>query len=117
MERQEIIKRYEKIVKKWDSDPEQTLKRLFPDKYKDICMKLKCLQSGVEYTVTDVTKECVSAIGALMCGAQKMDIGGKRTIASTSRYQKGLRDFIDNFDKNGDISKIYDMGKRRKCGD
>lgn len=60
--RNDIIKRYENIVKKWDSDPDQTLKNLFPEKYIEIKEKLKLLKEGFDFTITNRTDELKTAI-------------------------------------------------------
>lgn len=105
--RKELIQRYENIIKRWDNDPNQTLKRLFPDKYRDICAKLQGLRNGAEYRVVDLTKEYISAGGALICGAQKLSGDKVNVHSKTKRYQDGLSDFINNFDKDGLISNMY----------
>lgn len=61
-ERKDIIKRYENIVKKWDDCPNQTLKRILPDKYIEIKEKLKLLKEGFDFTITDETQELKTAI-------------------------------------------------------
>ena len=117
--REELIERYENIIRKWDSCPRQTLKRLFPEKYEEICTKLQALKDVAEYHVVDLTKEYIAAGGVLVCGAQGLH-GNKFNIHSkTKRYQDGLDKFINNFDQDGGISDIYfkwgrDAEKRAK---
>ena len=87
--RKEIIKRYEKIVNKWDKDPD--LKRLFPDKYVDICRKLEALKTGVNYIIKDVTKECITAGGILL--GSSIPLTNNLRLGQTKKYQDGIKKF------------------------
>lgn len=42
--REELIERYENIVKKWQGNSD--LLKLFPEKYKEMVMKLEALKNG-----------------------------------------------------------------------
>lgn len=77
--RDDIINRYENIVKKWDEDPNQTLKRVLPEKYEEIKGRLRLLKEGYNFNITDKTQELKTAIAY---------IGGQ--IPRTNYSDKGL---------------------------
>ena len=98
-ERQDIINRYESVVKKWNTDGD--LIRLFPEKYKEICMKLQALKNGVEYTITEsITKKLVEDMGAMIWGIQQcnpLDANGgvvKDIKNSNYEYQTDIPEFV-----------------------
>ncbi len=103
-ERQDIINRYESIVKKWNTDGD--LIRLFPEKYKEICMKLQALKNGVEYTITEsITKKLVEDMGAMIWGMQQYNPldanGGVVKSIKNSNYenQTDIPEFVDKIIK------------------
>jgi hypothetical protein len=86
----ELINHYEKIVNDWNK-PDSDLKRLFPDDYKRIYSKLEGLKNGANFTITDVTKECVCAAGILVgCG---VPLSNGTLLGSTKKYQNGIKNF------------------------
>ena len=76
----DVIKRYENIVKKWDGDPDQTLKRILPDKYIEIKDKLKLLKEGFDFTITDETQELKTAIAYVGGQIPRVNYGSKGLI-------------------------------------
>lgn len=101
--RDEVIRRYQNIVKRWDED--NTLIKMFPDKYKEICDKLRALQDGHEFTQTDVTRECIMDMGAKIRDIQQL-YGGKDGVLSDYskakyQYETDIPKFVDRviFDK------------------
>ena len=99
-ERKLLIEKYEEIKQRWDNDSD--IKRILPETYDEICLKLEGLKLGCEYTKKDVTKDFVSAVGALLCGGQMGFPDGNGKIlpfAFSDRYQKSM----DKFLKKGGI--------------
>ena len=94
--RENLIQRYEKIKEKWDND--EDLRRILPDTYEEICMKLDGLKKGYKYSIKNVTEECVMAGGALLCGGQQgfanPHNGKIMPFAYSQKYQDGLRRFL-----------------------
>ena len=100
--RLEIIKRYEKIIEKWNDD--ETLIKMFPEKYREICLKLEALKAGIPYTITDVTKESIQDMGAKICGVQQ----------TYDKRNRLVRDFRNcNYEYKTDIPKFVDRITRQ----
>lgn len=101
-DRQELIKRYENIIKRWnDSD---NLKRLFPGKYKEIHIKLEALKSGVPYRVYDATdelKDMIIDMGAKIRDVQPLFDGSMLgdKVKSNYKYKTDIPDFVDEIIK------------------
>lgn len=110
IDRQELINRYENIIKKWNNS---SLKRLFPDKYKEIYMKLQILKAGLPYKTYDATdelKDMIMDMGAKMCGMQKMWLRNKKKKGVLKNHKKqkyeyktDIPDFVDKVIEN----KLY----------
>lgn len=80
MEREAIIQRYEKLIKR--------LKEIDSIFLLDIQNKFELLKQGYTYNIVDVTEECIKAGGMLLCGGQ---INGKTLpLAYSNRYQKQI---------------------------
>lgn len=99
---EDIIRRYEKIVERWNSDPRQTLKRLFPGKYKEIHAKLEALKAGSPYRIYDATdevKKMIMDMGAKMWGVQQMYDGTGRVVKDFRKCNNNKTDIPEFVDK------------------
>ena len=106
--REELIKRYENIVERWNNDGD--LIRLFPEKYEEICMKLQALKDGAKYRVYDATYEVADMVmdmGAKIRDIQQMHDGTGRVLKdykkSKYKYKTDIPDFVDKIIDN----KLY----------
>jgi len=105
MDRDTLIKKYEKIVKKWDSN--NCLKEILPNTYKEIKTKLKLLKSGAPYRVYDATDQLKDMI---------MDMGAKiRDVVRIINREEMLGDIVDSkYEYKTEIPLLVD-GILRRC--
>lgn len=105
--REELIERYENIVKRWQDS--ESLIRLFPEKYEEICMKLEGLKAGADYRVYDATYEVldmVADMGAKIRDIQQTDpLDETRGVVkdhnkSSYEYKTDIGDFVDSITKD-----------------
>lgn len=106
--REELIKRYENIVERWNNDGD--LIRLFPEKYEEICMKLQALKDGAEYRIYDATYEVVDMImdmGAKIRDTQQMYDGSGRVLKDCKKSKYEYKTDIPNFVDKIIEDKLY----------
>lgn len=77
-ERQEIIERYKKIVRNWNES--ETLIKLFPEKYEEICAKLVALENGASYKIYDAKLDMMRDIMVGICRIQQAHDGTGRAL-------------------------------------
>ncbi len=95
--RKEIIKRYEDIVKKWNEDCD--LIELYPEKYKEILLKLEALKNGYEYKVKDITLDCWQDMFVKMWSAQRYYDSADRMVGDVKKcnydFKTDIPEFVD----------------------
>ncbi len=101
IERQNIIKRYENIVKRWQEEDDGNMTCLFPEKYKEICLKLELLKAGVDYKIKDITLDCIEDMFVKMCSVQQYNPLDRNTKTVKDiknidyEFKTDLPDFVD----------------------
>jgi hypothetical protein len=112
-ERLFLIEKYKSIIQKWDKCNSQ-LKKLYPQQYESIKIKLQALQNGAEYTITqhtpenfdkekkDAFTEMLNSITNGICGNQALDYTNKKFIRNTIKFK-------ENKDIEYDVSKLVNF--------
>ncbi len=96
--RQKLIDRYENIIMRWNNS--DNLIELFPDKYKEIHMKLEALKAGMPYQIYDATdeiKNMIMDIGVKIRDIQPLFNGNMLgdKVKSNYKYKTDISEFVD----------------------